>query len=210
MKKIFLLFTVFTLLSFENSSNQISENSIPDVTNEFNSIVRNTKSTFSNLKRKWRVDANMIIKDIEKYKKSSSIDKAVSLYYRDFQSYRNIETQVRFLIGYFKTNGQGDLKNTKLKKYNRNGGKVIYNGKQYTVEQLGNINYGIALKAFGYPMELSTCAGGAYQFYADKCLNRSTYSKYKAAIDKCFRTKKGKCFDYRGDTKMIRVGYRNF
>jgi hypothetical protein len=210
MKKIIFIFISVTLLSFSPNNTVKDTESAPDVTDEFNDILKDTKSTFKGLKKKWKVDAEMIISDIEKYNKQDNLNKAVSLYYQDFDSYRNVETQIQFLIGFFKTNGKGDLKNKELKKYNNNGGKVIYNGKQYTVEQLGNINYGVALKAFGYPMVASTCAGGAYQLYADQCLNRTTYSKYKSAIEKCFKSKKGMCFDYKGDTQMIKEGYKNF
>ena len=210
MKNLAFLLVSFFFLSFSTEFNPVGIDKTPDITEEFDKILKETKSTFKKLKKKWKVDDDMIISDINKYTKQNNIDKAVSLYYQDFDSYRNIETQIQFLRGYFKTNGKGDLKNRALKKYNKNGGNVIYKGKKYTVEQLGNINYGVAMKSFGYPMELSTCAGGAYQFYADKCLQKSTYSKYKSAIDKCFKSKKGKCFDYRGDSKMIREGYRNF
>ncbi|SRX74760.1 polymorphic toxin type 44 domain-containing protein [Aequorivita antarctica] len=210
MKKVFLLLVATILISFSPTKIEASDEAIPDVTSEFNSIAKKTKSTFKDLKNKWKVDREMILNDITKYSKNNNIDKVIAIYYKDFDSYRNVETQIQFLYGYFKTGGKGDLKNTDLKKYNKNGGKVIYNGKEFTVEQLGNINYGIALNAFGYPREGSVCAGGVYQFISDKCLKSSTYSEYKSAIDKCFTSKKGKCFDYAGDSKMIREGYNNF
>ncbi len=194
-----------------NYTKKARHKKIPDVTNEFNSILRHTKSLFNKLRNKWKIDRSMIISDFIKYNKQNNIDNTISLFYRDFDSFRNVETQLRFLYKYFKTNGKGDIKNDILKKYNQNGGQVIYNNKIYTVEQLGNINYGVALKAFGYPMIMSTTAGGAYQLYADECFKGSKYYKYKKAIKECFGLKKrGTFFDYTGDSKMIREGYRKF
>ena len=180
MKNFILIFTSVLSLTFSSVEEKESLEKIPDVTTEFNTILNQTKATFKSLKKKWKVDQQMILKDIKRYNKKSTIEKSISVYYADFQSFQNIETQIRFLYGYFKTNGKGDIKNKVFKKYNRNGGKVKYNGKIYRVEQLGNINYGVALKAFGYPMEMSVCAAGIYQLKADQCFKSRTYLKYKS------------------------------
>jgi len=152
----------------------------------------------------------MIIRDLKKFSTENILERNISKYYRDYDSWRNVEAQIRFLIGYFETNGKGDIKNRDFKKYNsKNSGRVIYRGQEYTVEQLGNINFGAALNAFGYPREPSICAGGLYQIYADKCIPVARL-EYKNAIKRCITTKTGVCMDYRGDSKMIRKGYNEF
>lgn len=210
MKNLILIFTAVLSLTFSPTNEKESLEKIPDVTTEFNAILSKSKTTFRGLKKKWNVDQRMILNDIKKYHKKSTLEKSISAYHTEFQSFQNIITQIRFLHGYFKEYGKGDIKNGVFKKYNKNGGKVKYNGKIYRVEQLGNINYGVALKAFGYPMEMSVCAAGIYQLKADQCFKSRTYLKYKSAIQKCFTSKKGKCFDYKGDSRMIREGYQKF
>jgi hypothetical protein len=187
---------------------------LPDVTSEFETIIGETNRRCQELQQKWPVNEQTFKMDLDYLLgiKTDPVEKLFNIYYGNLTSWKNMKARFDYIQGYFKTGAKGDIKNTDFKKYTtKNGGKVIYKGKTYTTEQLGNINFGIACKAIGIPATVSTCAAGCYQILADQCIKLTTENakKYLAAIRAAVKNKelRGACLDYRGDTQMIRMGY---
>lgn len=204
--KTFLL--LFVYVNFTYSQN------LPDITNEFEYIIAETKRRCEDLKEKWPVNEQTFENDLKylERKRNLSIEKSLSSNHRYLSSWQNMKSRVNYIKNAYQTGSKGDLKNTVFRKYNiKNSGKVVYNGKIYTVEQLGNINFGIACKAIGIPITMSTCAAGCYQIVASQCIPLTTEKarKYLRAIKNAVSNEelRGSCLDYKNDTKMIKLGY---
>jgi hypothetical protein len=200
------------LTSNEEEVHLAGTSSYPDVTKEFDQITRDTKSRCEQLKNKWPINAQTFAKDLSYLLSiNNNIEKYFAIYYGNFLSWQNLDARLDYLKGRFKTNAPGDIKNGVFKKYTqKNGGKVFYKGTVYTVEQLGNVNYGIGCKAIGIPYLGSACAAGFYQVFAqDNLPNSSNGKKLWEAIKSSVKDNKlrGVCLDYAGDTKMIKLGY---
>lgn len=200
-----------TSVSSENYMNK--SQSLPDVTKEFDKIIKETKKRCEELKSKWPISEKTFRDDLNYLlTKRNDIEILFNLYYGNLKTWQNLLSRINYIKGHFKDKAPGDIKRGIFKKYNsKNGGKVIYKGKVYSVEALGNINFGIGCKAIGFPYLFSACAAGCYQLLAEECLKPSTKNAKKllTAIQKAVANNKlkGKCFDYPGDSRWIKIGY---
>lgn len=212
----FLLLVVATSLSYplpvqpHNKFTFGNDTLNQDVSIEFDKILSDTRKRFSTLKNKWPITMEMFLKDIKYLTLQGSVlESTLIAYYRDLDTWRQLNTRLDYLYSYFKTGSTGDIKNQQFKKYQS---PVIYKGQSYTVEQLGNINYGLAMKTMGIPYLASACMAGVYQILAEETLKGINYEnvkKYLSALSKASRDQKlqGICLDHSNDSKMILRGY---
>jgi hypothetical protein len=215
---ICILFSTFSINAQVRSSGSANKN-YADVTALFDNILIQSRNRFAELRTKWPVTRAMLLKDINFITTHyPDFVAALQAHYIDLESYRQVKTQLQFIVAHFRTNGPGDLKNSLLKQYN-NGSKVLYRGQLYSIDELGNINYGVALKAFGYPCLITICAAGMYQLYSDLNLRSDkglqSVAKFLLVlqnihIDDQFGSGPTGCYDNGGDTRMIRIGYNWF
>jgi hypothetical protein len=78
--------------------------------------------------------------------------------------------------------------------YDLGGDMAIYNGQVYDFDDFGNITFGIAAAAYGFPEEFALAGAGFYQVYSGTS-NWSFISSY---------------FDDPNDSEMISLGYSLF
>ena len=183
-----------------------------DLTQEFDKITLETKNRFEELKAKWPFTKEMFDRDMKNLLSyNKPVDLLVTLYYQNLETWRQVETWISFLSGYFRTGGPGDIKNGILGMYNKPNIKVTYKDKLYTIDGLGNVNYGIALKAGGFSLSIAQCTAGLYQMYSSVLVKPNSENNikflkavYKANKDGAFQ---GKCFDHFDDSRMIAIGY---
>jgi hypothetical protein len=208
MKLIIILF----LMAGSSTLFAQRANGVPDLTQNFDELAINVRNRFTDLNRKWKLTNEMFERDAASLLSRGNLDAALRLYYRDLETWRQIETRLGFLFDYFKSGGPGDLKNGVYRSYGGNT-LVLYKGTRYTIEQLGNIYFGIALKAFDMSSVGTRCAAGLYQLHllrlnTNSSRIRSFVSAYlKGNANGAFR---GTCFDHRDDSRMIDIGFNWF
>jgi hypothetical protein len=95
----------------------------------------------------------------------------------------------------FVTDGaEFDIKRTSFRRREIGGNSADYEGESFTPEDFGNYNYGVAARAYGYPLDRALRGAGMNQV---------------GKLNPDFSNLEG-YFDHKHDTRMIIRGYMHF